>query len=117
MFEIKVEIPKIEVHVHCHGDVAAHADIIQRLEKIMSAISDFADKVNAHNDKMDEAIGGLTGDVKSLKDQIAALQNSPGTITPEDQAKLDAIEQRAGVIADKLAALDALTPPVAPPAP
>ena len=83
-------------------------------EKIMSAISDFATKQNAHNDAIDAAVSGLTGDVKNLQDQIAKLQASQGQITPEDQALLDAIDARSQGIADKLAALDALTPPVPP---
>lgn len=82
----------------------------------MSAIADFAAKQSAFNDRMDTAITDLQGDVKSLNDQIAALQASNGTITPEDQALLDGITARSAAVADKLDALDALTPPV-PPAP
>ena len=83
----------------------------------MSAISDFADKMKVHNDKVDAAVTGLQGDVKNLTDQIAALQASAGQITPADQALLDGIEAKAADVATKLDALDALTPPVAPPAP
>lgn len=81
----------------------------------MSAISDFAAKQNAFNDRIDTAVTDLQGDVKNLSDQIAALQASAGTITPEDQALLDGIQQRTSTIADKLDALDALTPPAVPP--
>lgn len=80
----------------------------------MSAISDFATAQNAFNDRMDTAVTGLTGDVAELNRQIAALQATQGAITPEDQALLDGIQARASGIADKLAALDALTPPVVP---
>lgn len=83
-------------------------------EQIMSAVSEFAGKVTAHNDKIDAAVQGLTSDVADLKAQIEALQNTAGEITAEDQALLDGIESRAQGIVDKLAALDALTPPVAP---
>ena len=99
------------------GDVAGMKDIRELLEKIMSAISDFAAKVKAHQDAEDVAIAGLQGDVKSLNDQIAALQASQGQITPADQALLDGIDARGQAISDKLAALDALTPPVTPPTP
>ena len=61
-------------------------------------------------------IAGITGDVADLKAQIEALQNSPGTISPEDQALLDGIQTRATALADKVTALDAVTPPPAPPA-
>lgn len=80
----------------------------------MSAISDFAAKQAAFNARMDTAIADLQGDVQALNDQIAKLQATSGTITAEDQALLDGITERSSTIADKLDALDALTPPVVP---
>lgn len=82
---------------------------------IMSKISEFADKVTAHNDKIDAALEGINGDVVGLKALIEQLQNSAGEVTPEDQALLDQLEARLAALADKTAALDELTPPVAPP--
>jgi len=108
---------KIEVHVHYHGDnemMHLLRELKTQGEKLMSAISDFADKMKVHNDKVDAAVSGLTDDVKSLKDQITALQNSQGQITPADQALLDGIEAKAQAVSDKLEALDALTPPPLP---
>jgi predicted nucleic acid-binding Zn-ribbon protein len=90
--------------------------ITNKLDLIMSKISDFAVALNAFFDKQDTAITDLVADVKNLNDQITALQNSSGAITPEDQALLDGLQTRASGIADKLDALDAQTPPV-PPAP
>lgn len=78
-------------------------------------VKDFADKMKAHNDKVDAAVDGISGDLDSLKSQIAALQASQGQITPEDQALLDDIEAKAGSIADKVTSLDNLTPPPPPP--
>ncbi len=83
--------------------------INHKLHQIMSAISEFAAKQNTHNDAIDAAVTGLTGDIKALNDKIAELQASAGVITPEDQALLDAIDTRGQSIADKLAALDAQT--------
>lgn len=82
--------------------------------KIMSAISQFAEKQAAFNDKIDAAVTGLTEDIEALNDKIEELQNTAGEITAEDQALLDAIETRSDAIATKLAALDALTPPKPP---
>ena len=82
--------------------------------QIMSAISDFATAQNAFQNRMDTAVSDLQGDVKNLTDQIAALQASTGTITPADQALLDGVQARAKSVADKLDALDNLTPPVVP---
>ncbi len=88
--------------------------VVTSTYKIMSAISDFAAKQAAFQARIDTAIADLQGDVKSLNDQITALQNSAGGITPEDQALLDGITATSSAVADKLDALDALTPPVAP---
>jgi outer membrane murein-binding lipoprotein Lpp len=90
------------------------SDLQEIANKIMSAISDFATKQNAFNDRVDTAIAGLTTDVQTLTDKINALQNTPGQITPEDQALLDTIQSRTATIATKLEALDALTPPAPP---
>lgn len=89
-------------------------DLHNAVNLIMSVISEFAAKQNAHNDRVEAAITGIQGDVKFLQDTIDKLQTSPGSITPEDQASLDALDARADVIAKKLEALDALTPPVVP---
>ena len=81
---------------------------------IMSIISDFTTKLNVFFDRQDKAVSDLQGDVDNLTKQIAALQASAGTVTPEDQALLDGIQARASSVSDKLDALDALTPPVTP---
>lgn len=95
--------------------------ILRRIDemekKIMSKVSEFAAKQNEFNDRVDTAVTGLQADIQALNDKIEELQNSPGEITPEDQASLDALQARGQAIADKLEALDALTPPVPPPAP
>ena len=83
-------------------------------ESIMSAVSDFAAKQNAFNDRMDTAVAGLQGDIKALNDEIKKLQDSQGQLSAEDQASLDLLQERGLAISDKLDALDALTPPVPP---
>lgn len=82
----------------------------------MSAISDYAANVNTAFDKISTSVDGVVADVAGLKKKIEELQNSPGSITPEDQKLLDDIQARANGVADKLAALDAETED-APPAP
>lgn len=108
------------VHLNVKGMDHIH-DLLHQLltqgEKTMTAISDFAAKQTVHNDRMDTAIAGLSADVAGLKDLIAQLQASPGPITAEDQALLDAMDARAEVISAKLEALDGMTPPVVPPVP
>jgi hypothetical protein len=86
----------------------------RKVDDIMSKISEFAAKQNAHNDKIDAAIDGLTADNKAQTDLIKQLQTSPGEISAEDQATLDQLEARTAAQADKLGALDDLTPPTPP---
>ncbi len=106
--EIEFEVLK------SHFGLATKHDLKELENKIMSAISDFAAKQTAFQDRVDAAITGLSGDIDELKAEILKLQNSPGTITPEDQALLDGIQSRTEGVATKLEALDALTPPVPP---
>lgn len=89
--------------------------ILNLEHKIMSAISDFAAKMNTFTARQDTAMADLQGDVDNLVAQIAALNASSGTITAEDQALLDGIVARASSVSDKLDSLDALTPPTVPP--
>lgn len=80
----------------------------------MSAISDFAARQKAFNDRMDTAVSGLTEDIATMNAKIQELQSTPGAITPEDQALLDDLQQRGEAIAQRLEALDALRPPAPP---
>lgn len=105
-----------ELHA-LHNNNAILKRIDELESNIMSKISEFAQRQNAFNDQLDTAVEGLTADVKNLNDQIAALQNSTGGITAEDQALLDAIEARSAQITTKLAALDSMTPPAVPTTP
>lgn len=83
----------------------------------MSKISDFAAQMNAFTDRQDKAVSDLQDDVKALNDKITELQNTPGEISPEDQKLLDDLQARASAVADKLDALDSLTPPAIPTTP
>ncbi len=118
----KIELPEAISQLACALNTLAqqHCNhpLLHRLGQlestIMSAISDFAAKQKAHNEKIDAAITGITGDVKTLNDKITALQNTPGPISAEDQALLDELEATGSALADKLAAVDELTPPAVP---
>lgn len=82
----------------------------------MSAISDFAAKQTQFNDRLTAAIQGVAADVAALNAKIEELQNTQGSITPEDQALLDDLQTRGEALASALEAVDNLTPP-APPVP
>lgn len=101
-------------YLRSQAGLATRQDL-ERMEKnIMSKIAEFAAAQKAFNDRQDTAIDDLTGDVQTLNDKIAALQNSAGEITPEDQALLDDLQAHAATVTTKLEALDALTPPAIP---
>lgn len=111
-----------------HAQLATKRDLDKMEERIMSAISDFAAKQKAHNERHDKAIGelgtsvqGVVGDIERLNKKIEELQNTSGSITPEDQKLLDEIEAAGDALATKLEstsaamkALDDLTPPAPP---
>lgn len=115
---------RFDIHIHHEPgadllltlkDIRDHLSRIEaKGNQIMSAVSDFVAKQNAFNDRQDVAIDGLRGDVKTLNDTIEKLQNTPGPISAEDQASLDALEVRGDAISAKLEALDAMTAPTPP---
>lgn len=89
-------------------------------KRIMEAIDTFATAVNASFETLNaaadslltvaeatsEAVTGISADVTFLKDEIKKLQDAPaGPWTPEDQAKLDAIQTVAATIATKVSGL------------
>jgi hypothetical protein len=80
----------------------------------MSQYSEYYVKQQEWNGKMKDLHLGLNDDVKLLNDKIVELQNSPGEVTPDDKVLLNDLQEKIGLLADKLKDLDALTPPVAP---
>lgn len=129
------EVRLVRVLIDDGGFQATHRlatkhDLDQAERHIMSAISDFLDKQTSFNQRVSDgidsavaSIAAVTDDIQTLNDKITELQNSTGAVTPEDQARIDALETQGDALATKvesvktaLAALDALTPPKAPPA-
>jgi len=88
-----------------------------------SAIEQYEAKVNEAFtaigqtvDSIVTSVSGVAGDVERLKATIKALQDSAGTVTPEDQALLDKSEAAVNALAarmnglkEALASLDAAT--------
>lgn len=68
---------------------------------IMSQISDFAATVNGN-------FASIKTGIQALDDKITAFQNSPGTLSPSDQAALDDIVATSATLA---AAANAAVPP------
>ena len=94
--------------------LATHEDLQHVESRIMSKISEFAALQTAFNDRINVAVEGVAKDIETLKTLITTLQNSPGAITPEDQATLDQLTTVVSATAAKVEALDALNPPTPP---
>lgn len=88
----------------------------------VTAVNAAFDAIDASNISASASVTALAADIKFIADELAKIQNSPGTLSAVDQASLDASLGRATTAAtnakaaaDALAALDkANTPPVAP---
>lgn len=77
----------------------------EEIRKFMSQVSDFAAKVNTD-------FASIKTGILALDAKITALQNSPGTISPADQALLDDIQKQSSALATAANTF----PPTAPPA-
>lgn len=123
-------------HEHDHQIIGAIHDLRHEIRDLKELIMTYAEALKAFItqqtafntdisngiDAAGTSLEGLTADVKNLNDQIAALQNSSGTVTAEDQAILDAAQAAGVALQEKLVAFNAaiealnqLTPPVVPP--
>lgn len=86
---------------------------IAQLERtIMSAIGDYAARVNTAFDTIGTSVDeivlaqtGIAGDVTELKRIILELQSNPGPISSEDQALLDAGEAKVNALVTKTSAV------------
>lgn len=95
---------------------------IDALNKLVADQKAFNTANDAAITSVADSVTAVAGDVKALNDKITELQNATGDVTPETQALIDEVEAQGTALvaktqaaADALAALDALTPPVAPP--
>lgn len=98
--------------VGVYGSLISLIELNRKVRIMASAISDFSDRVTKAFDEIgasvDAAVQSLAGvakDVTDLKALIDKLQNTPGAITPEDQALLDQAQAKADLLVTKTAAL------------
>ena len=77
---------------------------IERLEKKMSAITDFAAKVETN-------FAALKSAIQALDDKITASQTSPGPLSATDQAALDGIVADSAALVTQAAATPAVPAP------
>lgn len=81
----------------------------------MSAISDYSAKQTAFNAELKSDLSALSDKMDALNALITTLQNSAGTVTPEDQATIDQLQAAGQDLVTQADALAGKTPPVVPP--
>lgn len=80
----------------------------------MSKITDWAAQEQADLAAISTTLDTIVAGVAALDKLITDFQNSPGTLSPADQAALDAIQASSADLKAKAAAI-VVTPPAPPP--
>ena len=83
----------------------------------MATLKEFLTAQEGYNAEVGLAVDGIVADVAKLSKMIEDLNNSPDRVTPEDQARIDAIVVAGRALTDRVKAADELTAPDAPPPP
>lgn len=81
---------------------------------IMSVISDYAAKQEAFNTQIATDLSAVAAQITALNATITQLQNSVGTVTPEDQALIDKLQTDGAALQSQADTLAGTTPPVVP---
>ncbi len=105
--EIRLTVMVDLINITAIGSVCGGKILVSKLEFTMAnnpAITTFVNTVNSNFSRVKAGILALDA-------QINAFNNSPGTLSPEDQAALDGIVTASGELAD------AANAPVVPPPP
>jgi hypothetical protein len=105
--QLKIEI----ILTRILDDFIKKSDLEKMEKKIMSKITDIESAQKAYFDEMGVIVDNIASDVKLLNDKLTAIQNSPGTLSPEDQASLDSGLGLVKGLRDRLKTLDDMTPP------
>ena len=87
---------------------------IERLEQQMSKITDWAAQEQADLTAIKSTLDGITTGIANLDAKITALQNSPGTLSAEDQKALDDIQAASKAVVAQAAAIKTDAPAPAP---
>jgi hypothetical protein len=88
------------------------AEILKGQTLIMSQITDWAAKEQANLDAISKTLDSVVAGIANLDQMIRNFQNSQATLSPGDQAALDAIASASSALVTKAEAIS-----VAPPSP
>ena len=78
--------------------------------KLMSQVTDWAAQEQADLTAISATLDGIVTGVAALDTLITNFQNSPGTLSPSDQAALDAIQSASKAVVAKAAAISTVAP-------
>jgi predicted metal-dependent enzyme (double-stranded beta helix superfamily) len=93
------------------------ANNIEREKHLMSQITDWAAQEQADLTAISNTLDTVVSGIAALDALITQFQNSPGTLSPSDQAALDGIQAASKALVTKSSAIS-VTPPVpTPPVP
>ena len=97
----------------CHSDSEKLDKILSNQGKLMSQLTDWAAAEQADLTAISNTLDTIVAGVAALDTLITNFQNSPGTLSPSDQAALDAIQTASKALVTKSAAI-VVTPPGPP---
>lgn len=102
--------------VHGNATGVTKEDLHNMEARIMSKLTDWAAQEEADLSAISATLDGVVAGVANLNKLITDFQNSPGTLSADDQAALDRIQAASKTLVDKAASIktDAPTPPTAP---
>jgi hypothetical protein len=113
---------KIDVHLYIHADEdrilselhgLTHL-INRRFNDMATTLDNFIAAQTDYNTALDTALTDIAGDIQNLNDQIAVLVAAGGSLTPAQQAAVDALVASGSALQAKADAINALTPPAVP---
>src|SRR6185369_8727848 len=75
--------------------------ILEKLETFMATFEQFVQDTKDHNQATSDALTDLAGDIQTLSELVASLQQAAGTLTKEQQAVLDELDAKGKEIAER----------------
>jgi hypothetical protein len=102
-FEEKIE--RLLAKLESLADIPTKHDLQETERKIMSQLTDWAATEDADLTAINANLDAIVTTVANLNAQIAAFNNSPGTLSASDQAALDAIKATSDTLVTESAAI------------
>jgi hypothetical protein len=85
------------------------------ITKMSSLVKQYTDAVEASFAALQASLANIKADVENLNAKITELMNAQPVLSTEDAALLQGVVDAAAQLTQSAAAVDAMTPPPAPP--